>query len=1260
MQEKQLNHTLTTSKMTPVLLSILMLFLLIGGTLLPIIRPTSIQAQTNQSKPLNSEKAPLPNNLVASGIVPTIQVSPSHGYAGQPVQVSGTGDTAFTNVRLAWWYGEATETVAIAPLAGNGTYYEELTVPLEANSGSAQLCVVHDGLENIPFVCTNFTIDTAPSGRVEGQIALSNSTQPVDAHITLYDSESTALATASIQSDGSFLTPDLPPGKYEAVFSGAMPAIVESQYVQVLPGQGTVISPNTITVPCNVTDVGTVSSIMVNPGVQQPSLYLPSAGKLVGTYLSLGASGPSVMVSFTPIIQTTPSVTIQRVEFYLKYPNGDEILFATDTTGPIWQAAYNVSLLPPGYNTVIVRAFAQQGCIKENRIRLVMLPSPIDDPSLRGAQISFDYVAKQYNFSATFINAPGILPITYPDPAPSLPLIGTVENRMDVGIPFAGNMKMNGDINLTMFRSDAFVRLLGVDLYNKSEVWLNKSVPLGNDYQAAKYQAPTLNLAKFDKKIPVYSGPVATFLGIVTVNASISVGFNGYINLYATLRPMEPDLDLVLAPHAGANLPISLKLLFLGFGIASLTGTTEVALDVPVVIHADEASPVYIDDPCLRLRFWLDVWIGIDYYVGSATLYDDTYDIFQDSWGNCPALAAALAVQSNNKPRIMAEPTVVSGPGGAMFTVYVEDSTPTMEMITPVIMGRFWNNESVSWNEPFALSDGQHYVSDPAATFMGTDGRMLVVWTQNMLTRSEMADLGTDLNAIFAHQEIFFNYFDGSVWSGPTQVTNDNLPDGFAAIAGDESGGATLVWTVDTDGDLATRTDLEIAAADWAAGLQVQGGKTAVSNAWGMVNTISDFDLGLTAANADTAMDVQPMIIRPGDTELTEAIAWTRDLDGEPATNGDRILVVARLVGDVWTYDVPAALPPGADSPTLGWDSDQNILYLAFLVRGKDSDGVTDTGVGDQAVLWQGEWIAGGGWQNVGPLLDEDDELVRGEDPRIQVRPDQEALLLFRRFDSADSPGQYGNLALSQRTLGTQFGSPMYLLPDASQNWMQSMAIDTSGQAMIVEVERVFPNAATQAPLPASVVPSARMEVVSAAADPVHSLLLRPGGDPAVEPELTLSQVHAGMGETVVITAVIRNVGRAAATDIAVQLFSGVPGNGTLVDTIVIPGPLAFNEAEAVAFDIVATGGPQSIYVDLTTSGDDISQENNVATADLAAMPAPTLISINDNKVNPNSLQVVWQPLTIAGVAGYRILRSENAGGPYSLVGQSVGNMYVD
>ena len=284
------------------------------------------------------------------------------------------------------------------------------------------------------------------------------------------------------------------------------------------------------------------------------------------------------------------------------------------------------------------------------------------------------------------------------------------------------------------------------------------------------------------------------------------------------------------------------------------------------------------------------------------------------AWGGCPALLAAVE-QVRNQPRTMAQPVIASGPADRLLSVYIEDGTPTSDNTTPLVRARFWNDEAGIWGAPATLSDGLHYVTEPSAAFVGPDGKAVVVWIENTLTRTQGAALGTDLSAILSHQEIFYSVWDGAAWSSPQQFTIDSLADANPAIAGDLGGNATLAWVKDTDGDIATRSDLEIMTSDLTivavADERRIGERQSAALTWQAPRAMASMLKRVEKVTADSYMDVQPGVIRTDDPDMPVAITWTRDLDGEPATNGDRNVTVAMQGRTGWVEIPPSDPPPG-------------------------------------------------------------------------------------------------------------------------------------------------------------------------------------------------------------------------------------------------------------------------------------------------------------------------------------------------------------
>ncbi len=90
------------------------------------------------------------------------------------------------------------------------------------------------------------------------------------------------------------------------------------------------------------------------------------------------------------------------------------------------------------------------------------------------------------------------------------------------------------------------------------------------------------------------------------------------------------------------------------------------------------------------------------------------------------------------------------------------------------------------------------------------------------MTPADYLSAQGDLSTILSRLEIYWTYWNGTTWSAPARLTDDLLPDGSATLAGDELG-ATLAWTTDIDGDIATRTSWRIAVTEWDDVLRTWG-----------------------------------------------------------------------------------------------------------------------------------------------------------------------------------------------------------------------------------------------------------------------------------------------------------------------------------------------------------------------------------------------------------------------------------------------------
>ncbi len=506
-------------------------------------------------------------------------------------------------------------------------------------------------------------------------------------------------------------------------------------------------------------------------------------------------------------------------------------------------------------------------------------------------------------------------------------------------------------------------------------------------------------------------------------------------------------------------------------------------------------------------------------------------------------------------------------------------------------------------------------------------------------------------------QEIFYTTWNGTSWDPPTQLTNNIVPDGRASISGDLLG-ATLAWVENTGGLVSTPEKMRIAITEW----------NPASNTWDTPILLNSNPLG-------DAMNVQPSTARlylPAGLS-DRAVAWTVDFDGNPSTNSDRRIVVARwTAAGGWSspaYDLTNQnLPGGAKSPSLSFDPQTQLAHMAFLVRTVDGDGATNTGVGNRSMLWSADsnvdkfWIAS-------PVMDKG-ITIYAEKPTLQISNTGEKLLVFRRFGAPGTNAVLGQLAISQGVSGG-YSAPLYMTDAPVNHWLQSFSINpVSGDAMVINVNRstimlnqaISLTNATTTPIATSTTHS-----FTSGNDSVETFNVSAAPDLAVDPTLGLSVIHAIAGETVVVTATLENLGRGVATSgavpISVCLFSGVPPTGIQLGCNDLPAgdSLGYNTSLPMTFDIVANGSEQPIYAQVFSNGENGNPSNDIATSALGAIPAPILTSVTQDMLYlVNALGIRWVPPLIMGVSGFRILRSTDAGVTYELVGETSGSYLAD
>ena len=1240
-----------------------------------------------------SAPAAIPAPLPAGSPTVTVNLSAASGYIAQLITVSGQTSAAAAGVRVMWLYNDAGQTITAAAVntAGN-SYSTQVSVPLDAQPGPAKVCATVTGSAAARLTCANFTVIAPPTRAVAGRAPAP--TAGTGATFQLLDRSGRSVASAPIAADGAFQLNNVAPGRYRGAVEGGFLQLARFDEIVVTPGGNPTIAffpwagernvdgsacllggDAKVTLlsgtPSHLNSFGIVdvdtSSIMktIAPYYQGASPKpKPAPTYDFGIYLS----GVPLTVEFQAWVQRKGNVAVQRVEYYRQTGNAAPVSIGSATAKP-WSIQYNVGQLPPGQTKLIAVPVVngQQQCATFMTIQT--LANPTANPRWQpGAGTVWDSNLKLYRFWGMMPNVGGLLPLVFD--TPSLPLVGVLQNRLGAGVYVEGALTLDGQFWLGAMDATAYARLMNIDVYNKTLNLDPGNKMLGQwikptDYASVVHQTPRFPLASFRQDLTIFAGPLFAIPPWVVVRASISIGVGGDLSLSAAVYPLRPGLEVELRPSVSAWLGLTIAADVL-FGIAGAEGTAQPGISValPLKTNLDADPPVWFDNPCLTI--FVRLIIKGRFLFWSWTILDEPI-VNEHLPSGCNAQQAmaqltALAGQPTAASTLEA-PALASDPNGRMIMVYVEDAggaTPA-----PRIMARFKPAGSDIWGAASPVTDGSRSVSDPVVAFAGPGHTPIVAWTQNTLPLASAPPAGGDLSETLKRQEIYVSTWNGAAWGAPAALTDDLVGDGRAAIAGDTQG-ATLAWTRDTDGDLRTRADQRIAVREWT----LPSG--APTGAWGAMQLLS--------ASPSGGMNAQVSVARllatdpaTGAQVQRRILVWSADADGDPNTAADRRLAVATPnAAGAWTPQLLSELMRRADSPAVSLSpQNPNVAELAFLVRGVDGDGQTDIGpVSNRAELWTAQYsFADGSVTNAAPAPGERGAAVYAERPRLTSAASGETLLAFRRFGLPGDNTWLGQIALARRAGGAAaFSAPLLLTDEARQNWQAAIALNpANGQAVVAKIGSAPVLPVGMAAGQHTAQPAARGDAGFAWANlaaqtndtTLDIVALNPEADPALDPTLELSQMHPAIGSTVTVTATVRNLGRNPASESRVCFYRGAPGSGSLIECRGAPS-LGFNESRTVAVGMVAAAGAQPIYAEVTPIGEDANRQNNRGVADLGALPAPQALGVQEGTLYESSLAVRWLPLDVPGVAGYRILRGTQSGGPYELVGEATGALFND
>jgi hypothetical protein len=512
-------------------------------------------------------------------------------------------------------------------------------------------------------------------------------------------------------------------------------------------------------------------------------------------------------------------------------------------------------------------------------------------------------------------------------------------------------------------------------------------------------------------------------------------------------------------------------------------------------------------------------------------------------WGDPVTVGVPLALQTNIFP--YSEPALAVSGTNRLLLFVTDNTNRVSENRTEVVWSK-WNGST--WVNPASVwDDGTADFSPKLSMF--PDGSALAVWA------NEKAVLTNDapLDVALAGLEIAAARFDptNELWAAANLTDNDYL-DRSPQLAGGANGKALLTWIQNPSISAlgATNAPNTIKSRFWGGTSWQDAGDIATNAGMLLWSTVAyDGTNGVFLATIDPDDDQSTI----GDQEL-----WGATFDGATWS------ALARLTSNSVQDTKPQAVFDSAGRLLVVWYQDTNLVMR-----------VGDLNLGSPAVIGQ---LSGASSQK-------DFHLVTG--PVGQISLVWEDL-------AADGSGPDPMLLNYDAALGV-WSQPLRLLANTDQLERSFSGAYADNGALLLAYNRV------------DVTPDTNGVPRFGQVDLMFLDYLI-GGDLAVSSgDIALSTNNPAPGQSVDVTALVRNTGELAATNVQVAFYDGNPASGGLLigSTQTVAGVLAAGSTATVQVTWVVPESTtnRTIYVviDPAQAQADRNRANNTATQSVLA-----------------------------------------------------------
>jgi len=595
------------------------------------------------------------------------------------------------------------------------------------------------------------------------------------------------------------------------------------------------------------------------------------------------------------------------------------------------------------------------------------------------------------------------------------------------------------------------------------------------------------------------------------------------------------------------------------------------------------------------------------------------YDLSHAYPAPLPNIAGTPKLELTLKlPDPIAFPALRKGPYNRLGLVWIRDVDPDTSRVDTEVYWA-WADSSGVWSDAIPVTGGGGsdglFQLNPTLAFEPS-GKAVAVWTQNSLSEGEAGSGTLTLSQVLDRQDIYWARWDGTSWSSPSPLMADSTEpyraDGLPAIDIGNYGQGLVVWDRCVSDSSLAQGDREILYAVYD------------SSSGTFEEPEVPEDAQITHNDVD---DYSPVIAYRSDG-YAEAV-WLRDVPGTgPMGACENEVVAMTWDGDSWSdFRVLASGSGMYRSPSvtcLPWGY-ALATWVVLQVAEEDSSAVY--------TIEAEQWYFGPATPRPVQLraFQSPQVVYRSpfqiETPVVQVDARNIAAIVWRGHNGFD-----GDLFCSVKDLesyGNTWTEPDTLTNDDLTDWMLTAAIDDQNNLHFVDLKSDLsgsPGLANRGTfLDGLSIGSRGIQCDLTLSDELNFGFRPMAADlKIVADSFTVSSLYAAEGDSVVVSAFVRNIGDATTPGSDVRFYDGDPDSGgVVIGADVSIGGIPPGTGVRASHVWVASSGIHEIYaiVDPTNSIPEQNKSNNSGFMITYCVPNLSVdtVLISDNYPSPGA-----------------------------------------